>query len=130
MTTETQAKTRRRWLRLDALNRAWRTVLQGLVAVVLFPALDAGVQVVRAAVEGTLSGRTVDWGDVRTRALMAAGTAALMAITAYVHRAKVDASAIPSALPPELPAGAPTQAHVLGPATVGWSLNQPEGRRP
>lgn len=120
-------ESRRRWLRLDALNRAWRTVLQGLAVTILFPALDAGVQVARAAVQGHLSGQAVDWGDVRTRALMAGATAALMAITAYVHRAKVDPSPVPSALPPQLPAGVAktAQAHVLGPSG-GWTLNQPE----
>lgn len=109
-------ETRRRWLRLDALNRAWRTVLQGLVVVVLFPALDAGIQVARAAVEGKLSGQTVDWTDVRTRALSAAAVAALMAITAYVHRAKVDPSSIPSAQPPAPPVGATPPATDVRPA--------------
>lgn len=110
---------RRRWLRLDALNRAWRTVLQGLVVAVLFPALDAGVQVARAAAQGALDGQAVDWRDVRTRALMAGATAALMAIAAYVHRAKVDPSPVPSAQPPQPPPQA---------VTGGWSVNQPETR--
>lgn len=121
-------ETRRRWLRLDALNRAWRTVLQGLVVAVLFPALDAGVQVVRAAAQGALDGQSVDWGDVRTRALMAAATGALMAIAAYVHRAKVDPSSIPSALPPAPPAP-PAGARVVDETSAGWTLNQPE-RKP
>lgn len=93
----------RRWLRLDALNRVWRTVLQGLVVTVLSAAGDAAIQVGRAALEDAAGGRAVDWRQVAITAAYAAGTAALMAVTAYVHRTRVDPSPIPSAQPPVPP---------------------------
>ncbi len=109
-TTSAAAGRWRRWLRLDALNRAWRTVLQGIVVTILGAAGDAAIQAVRAAFVDAAAGRSVDWTEVRTTAVYAAGTAALMALAAYVHRAKVDPSAIPSALPPAPPAGTPPGA--------------------
>lgn len=93
----------RRWLKLDALNRAWRTVIQGLIVTVLGAAGDAVIQVMqRALVEGTKT-HHMDWTEVRTTAAYAAGTAAAMALAAYIHRAKVDPSALPSAPPPTPP---------------------------
>lgn len=93
----------RRWLKLDALNRAWRTVIQGVVVTVIGAAGDAVLQVVqRALVDGARTHR-MDWTEVRTTAVYAAGTAAAMALAAYIHRAKLDPSAIPSAPPPSLP---------------------------
>jgi hypothetical protein len=95
----------RRWLRLDGLNRSWRTILQGLGATVMFAAGDAAIQVVRAALQDALSGQTVDWQGVRTRALIVAVGAALTAINSYIHRTRLDPSAVPSAIPPAPPAG-------------------------
>lgn len=92
------------WLKLDALNRSWRTVLQGIAVVVVFPALDAAVQVVQNRIIEHVAGAPVDWSEVKSTALKAAITAALMAIAAYLHRAKLDPSPIPSAIPPKLPA--------------------------
>lgn len=89
-----------RWLRVDALNRAWRTVLQGLVVTAAAAAGDAAVQVVQNAVAEAAAGRGFDWREVAATAAYAAGTAALMAIAAYIHRYKVDPSGVPSALPP------------------------------
>jgi hypothetical protein len=89
------------WLRRDALNRAWRTILQTLVLVVIAPAADAAVQVAqRAIVEGMLSG-TVDWDRVGQTALYAAASGVALSILSYIHRAKVDQTAILSAPPPE-----------------------------
>jgi hypothetical protein len=96
--------TAQRWLKLDALNRAWRTVLQGLAVTVLGAAGDAAIQAVHAGLQQAAGGQSVDWTQVRTTALYAAGTAALMAIAAYIHRAKLDPSPIPSAQPPAPPA--------------------------
>lgn len=98
------------WLRVDALNRAWRTVLQGLVVTVAAAAGDAAVQVVQQAVAEAASGHGFDWRQVAATAAYAAGTAALMAIAAYVHRYKVDPSGVPSAVPPApTPTPAPPQ---------------------
>lgn len=107
--------TTKRWLKIDAVNRAWRTTLQGILAVVVLPALVAAVEVVQRAVVDASGGRALDWTDIRTTALHAAGTAALMAFFAYLHRAKLDPSAIPSAQPPTPPATPPQMA----PATRG-----------
>lgn len=89
-----------RWLKADALNRAWRTVLQGLVVTAAAAAGDAAVQVVQKALTDVVAGHGFDWREVATTAAYAAGTAALMALAAYVHRYRVDPSSIPSALPP------------------------------
>ncbi|HZN72449.1 MAG TPA: hypothetical protein VFC00_12330 [Micromonosporaceae bacterium] len=100
----------RRWLRLDALNRAWRTVLQGIAVAVLAAAGDAAIQVVQRALVDAAVGQPMDWTQVRTTAAYAAGTAALMAIAAYLHRKKLDPSPIPSAQPPAPPALRPAEA--------------------
>jgi len=90
-----------RWLKLDAGNRAWRTILQGLLVTIVLPALVAGFQVLQNAVT---DGGPVDWTQVRDTALKAAVTAAMMAVAAYLHRIRLDPSPIPSAQPPR-PAG-------------------------
>lgn len=89
----------RRWLRVDALNRAWRTVLQGIVTAALGAAADAVLQALRD------SGHPFDWSQVGHTAAYAAGTAAVMAILAYLHRTVGDPSSIPSAQPPAPPVG-------------------------
>lgn len=96
----TRSLTGRRWLKTDALNRAWRTVLQGLVVTVAATAGDAAIQVVQTALVDAVGGAGFDWREVATTAVYAAGTAAAMALAAYVHRYRVDPSGIPSALPP------------------------------
>jgi len=93
----------RRWLKLDAQNRSFRTLLQGVFAVVIVPALVAVFGVIQQAIEANgISG--VDWNQVGDNALKAGLTAAVMAVLAYVHRLKVDPSVVPSAQPPR-PAG-------------------------
>jgi hypothetical protein len=90
------------WLRIDALNRAWRTVLQGIVA----SALTAGGDVVLQAVQKSwFDHQALNWGQVGRTALYTAGTTALMAVLAYLHRAKLDPTSIPSAVPPAPPIG-------------------------
>jgi cytochrome c biogenesis protein CcdA len=96
-----------RWLKADAANRAWRTVLQGMAVAVLSAAGDAVLQVLqRAVAEGATSHR-FDWHQVATTAMYTAGTAALMAVVAYLHRLKVDPSPMPSAEPPAPPPSPP-----------------------
>lgn len=92
----------RRWLRVDALNRAWRTVLQGIVATALGAAGDVVLQAVQ---KSWFDHVPLDWGQVGQTAIYTAGTTALMAILAYLHRAKLDPSSIPSAQPPAPPVG-------------------------
>lgn len=99
-TTRTEEPPMTAWLRRDALNRAWRTILQGLMAVVILPALDAGLQ---AVVHAATDGGPIDWRRVAALAITAAVTAATMSIAAYLHRLKLDPSAIPSAQPPRPP---------------------------
>jgi hypothetical protein len=89
-----------RWLQLDALNRAWRTFLQVAVSAGGVGALDAvGQAVLRAAMDRTTGG-VVDWRQVATAAGYAGMVAFLAPIVAYVHRAKIDPSRLPSAVPP------------------------------
>lgn len=70
-------------LQLDAKDRAWRTVLQGAVATVLFAALTAATSVLQVAIG---SEETVQWSVVAQNAVTSAGVAALMAVLAYGHR--------------------------------------------
>lgn len=92
------------WLRADGANRAWRTVLQGIVATALGAGGDVVLQAVRDA---ALSGGGIDVRQVATTAGYAAGTSLLLAVLAYLHRTKVDPSPVPSAQPPD-PVGAAT----------------------
>lgn len=84
----------------DARNRAWRTILQAFVATMLLPAGDAALQVVQRSLVDSAAGKPFDWRQVAMTAAYSAGTGVVMAWLAYLHRAKVDPSAIPSALPP------------------------------
>jgi hypothetical protein len=97
----------RTWLKVDALNRAWRTVLQGIVTAALAAGGDAVLQAIQ--------GGNFDWHQVVKLAAGAAGTAAVMAILAYLHRTQLDPSVIPSALPPGAP-GWPTPVATAPPA--------------
>lgn len=98
------------WLQADGANRAWRTVLQGIVATALGAAGDVVLQAIRDA---ALSGAGIDLGQVGTTAGYAAGTSLLVAVLAYLHRVKIDPSAVPSAQPPDpLPAASPQSAAV------------------
>ena len=99
-----------RWLKLDALNRAWRTLLQGVLMVVIVPAVDAGIQVVQREALGMWAGQGFDLHRLGIAAGTAATTAAGMAITAYLHRLKLDPSSIPSAQPPLPPEVHPSAA--------------------
>jgi len=89
-----------RWLELDALNRAWRTFLQTAVAAGAAGALDAAGQAVSKALTDKLGGGVVDWRQVGAVAASGALTAFLAPIAAYLHRAKLDPSSIPSGVPP------------------------------
>lgn len=75
----------------DAANRTWRTTLQGAVVVAILAVATA----------------LLDWleaGDFSWRTLgIAALTAALTAVLAYLHRTVLDPSGLPSALPPTNP---------------------------
>lgn len=72
----------------DALNRAWRTVLQGIVLVALVAAGDVALAALR-------DGRT-DFRNIGVAAITAAG----MAAASYVHRRWIDPTPLPSARPP------------------------------
>jgi hypothetical protein len=99
------------WLRRDAVNRVWRTLLQGVAVTVVLPALDAALQALVQAL--TTGGAGFSWGQVAGLAGTSALTAASMAVAAYVHRMVVDPSSIPSAPPPRPPGVTAAQ----GPAT-------------
>lgn len=76
----------------DAANRALRTLVQQAVALGL---LAAVATVTTALTAGK-------WPDVRL-ALGAGVTAAMAPVLSYVHRRFVDASSVPSELPPGEP---------------------------
>lgn len=106
----------RKWLKLDAQNRSWRTLLQGVVAVVIVPALVAVFGVIQQAIESDgISG--IDWNQVGDNAFKAGITAAVMAVLAYLHRAKLDPSAIPSAQPPRPMGVSEAQAPATAPVS-------------
>jgi hypothetical protein len=103
----------RRWLKVDALNRAWRTVLQGIVAA----ALTAAGDVVLQAIQKSFFEHTpLNWSSVAKSAAAVAGTTALMAVLAYLHRSLVDPTPIPSAQPPAPPPGVQPPATTPPPA--------------
>lgn len=89
-----------KWLKRDALNRAWRTILQTLGAVVLIPAGDAALQVLKLALIDAAAGKAFDWTSVMTSAKWSAGVGVVLSVLAYIHRLKLDPSPIPSAQPP------------------------------
>lgn len=93
------------WLKADAKNRAARTAAQAVVAVLILPAADAILQVLQRALVASMAGTPFDWAQVGATALTSAAMGVTMAALAYLHRLKLDPSAIPS-LPP--PAAAPT----------------------
>jgi hypothetical protein len=98
----------RNWLKADAKNRAWRTILQGILpATVVIPAIDAALQVLITALT---KGGTFSWGQVAASAGVAATTAGLMAYSAYLHRMVLDPSSVPSAQPPRPPGVTAAQA--------------------
>jgi hypothetical protein len=92
-----------RFLKRDALNRVWRTILQTLAATVLIPAGDAAMQVAQRALLGAAGGHPFDWRQVATSAAWSAGVGATIAVLAWLHRIKLDPSSIPSAAPPPIP---------------------------
>jgi hypothetical protein len=102
------------WLAKDAQNRAWRTILQGLVATILLPAVIAGLEVVQTSLVNPA--QTFDWRRVAGTAGFAAATAGMMALTAYLHRLKLDPSAVASAQPPRPPGVSEAQAPATAPA--------------
>ena len=82
-------------LKADASNRALRTFLQGLAYVVLFA---VGLVLYNAFSTATR------WSDFDWSALLfAAVQAAVMAGFAYLMRSRLDASSVPTPLPPEYP---------------------------
>ena len=128
------AMTRNRWIKLDALNRAWRSFLHALVAAALVGAIDAAMQVLSNALLDATRGNAVDWKQVGILAGSGALTAFVQPFVAYAHRRWLDQSPIPSAAPPSepLPHGARRDALAdgeLGPGVrvrvVGARLGQP-----
>lgn len=91
------------WLKRDAWNRVWRTILQTAALVVVAPAVDAAVQVVKLAAADAAVGNGFDWNQVGRTALSAAVMGASMSVLAYLHRRFLDPSSIPSGQPPEPP---------------------------
>ena len=77
----------------DARNRTLRTLGQGLAVTVLSVIVNLLYEAITAAGDVTL----VDWSDVsRTSA-----TAVAMALIAFVQRAWLDSTWLPTAVPPE-----------------------------
>lgn len=91
------------WLKRDAWNRAWRTIMQTVALVVIAPAVDAAVQAVHIALADGAAGAGWDWQSIGRTAASAAVMGASMSVLAYLHRRVLDPSAIPSAQPPAPP---------------------------
>jgi hypothetical protein len=87
-------------LKLDARNRAARTLLQTVVAGALVAAGDAAWQVLQAALATAAAGGSVDWGHVAGSAGIAAAMAAVTPMVAWAHRRWLDPSRVPSLPPP------------------------------
>lgn len=94
------------WLKRDALNRAWRTILQTLALVVVAPAADAVLQVVQLAIADAAAGKGFEWTQVAQTAKYAAMLGVTMSVLSYLHRRVLDPSPVPSAEPPTPPAPA------------------------
>ena len=105
----------------DAANRTWRTVLQGAATVAL---IAAGTALLEWLEAGEFSWRTLG---------VSAGTAALMAVLAFLHRTVLDPSGLPSALPPADPGtpADPSPEKILGKASVGhdWVTDEERAKR-
>jgi len=106
----------RRWLKLDAQNRWWRTWLQFFVAIVLVPALDAGLQVAQRQMLGMFQGDPFDWQRTGIAIGFGAVYGAVVSLLAYLHRAKLDPSWVPSAQPPRPVGVTEMQAPATAPA--------------
>lgn len=98
------------WLKRDALNRAWRVIMQTLVAVVVVPALIGVFHVLQFAVADGAGSQGYDWTAVGHDMLRAALTGAVISVAAFLHRLKLDPSRWPSAAPPLPPATDPKMA--------------------
>lgn len=97
----------RAWLKKDAINRAMRTLYQAFGATVLAGLADVGYQLLDRLVSATVSGAVIDWGETWSWTWHAALVTAAMPVLAYLHRKKLDPSAVPSLTPPS-PPNAPT----------------------
>lgn len=91
------------WLKKDALNRAWRVIYQTMIAVVVIPAGDAALQVIKLALADAATGQGFDWGRVGESAMWSAGVGVTISVIAYWHRLKLDPSRLPSLEPPTPP---------------------------
>lgn len=100
----------RSWLKRDALNRAWRVLLQTVGAVIIVPAVMAAGYVLQTALTDGAGDQGYDWTAVGHDMLRAAVTGAVISVLAYLHRLKLDPSRIPSALPPAPTPTPPTMA--------------------
>lgn len=92
-----------KWLKADAINRAWRTFMHSVGAAVVIAVIDAVGQVLVNALSVAARGALVDWGQVWHLAGAAALTAIVAPVLAYLHRMVLDPSPVPSAVPPEPP---------------------------
>lgn len=82
-------------LRLDATNRSLRTFVQGL-------AIDVSVGV--ALVLATFFADKNSWGEVEWTILtFSVAKSVVQALAAYIMRAFLDGSSVPTPLPPGLP---------------------------
>jgi hypothetical protein len=82
------------FIKLDARNRAFRTLLQGAVAAFVVGGLDA----IRLALVSLGDG--FDLGHVVSTAALAGLAAAVTSVLSYLHRTLVDPSPVPSNAPP------------------------------
>lgn len=88
------------FLKRDALNRAWRTFCQAIGFAILASLTDLAYQVLDREMNDVLAGQPIDFAEMLTWTKTGLAAAVIMPIIAYLHRKKLDPSAIPSATPP------------------------------
>lgn len=87
------------WLKLDAQNRALRSLLQAAAVSVFMAVVDTVIQ----AVQIWAGGASWDWHELGDTTAKTAVMAGLLPVAAYLHRLRVDPSLLPSAEPPPPP---------------------------
>lgn len=109
------------WLKKDALNRLWRTFYQAIGYAIVASVLGVVEQVAERVLTDAVSGAAIDWSEVWLWTRGGLLAAVVMPILAYLHRRKLDPSAVPSAEPPRPPGVTRVQAPATNP-TAGAAV--------
>lgn len=91
------------WIKRDALNRAARTFYQAIGFAIVASLADLAYQVLDREIGDIAAGQAIDFGEMWLWTRTGLAAAVIMPIIAYLHRRKLDPSAVPSLTPPEPP---------------------------